>query len=286
MHPTGSLKHRLARSLFLYALCNGWIRAGHDRRRGLLGLDRGLRGVLRADARAAVHRGDARLHQQGEVRADRVPGRRAATWSTIRPRWSSRPEARRSSAAATSWTSSPTPSGPPTGAATTTSPSRSFSRWPRSGTRFRRGSSSGAGTGGTSATIGRYVRYQRLLHQDLRGGPGELGLLPGLRRGRLVVRDRLGSRIEGIGRPKVEASFLPSIVDRMMRVPDAASLAAMRIASASARPPRGRLDRHQPVGRLRPDRRDASNRARPDRWSPCSATAASATSTRTTATPG
>ena len=27
-HPTGSLKHRLARSLFLYALCNGWLRAG------------------------------------------------------------------------------------------------------------------------------------------------------------------------------------------------------------------------------------------------------------------
>ena len=25
VHPTGSLKHRLARSLFLYALCNGWI---------------------------------------------------------------------------------------------------------------------------------------------------------------------------------------------------------------------------------------------------------------------
>src|SRR5437867_13110814 len=27
-HPTGSLKHRLARSLFLYGLCNGWIRPG------------------------------------------------------------------------------------------------------------------------------------------------------------------------------------------------------------------------------------------------------------------
>jgi cysteine synthase len=25
-HPSGSLKHRLARSLFLYGLCNGWIR--------------------------------------------------------------------------------------------------------------------------------------------------------------------------------------------------------------------------------------------------------------------
>src|SRR5690348_9650816 len=27
-HPSGSLKHRLARSLFLYAICNGWIREG------------------------------------------------------------------------------------------------------------------------------------------------------------------------------------------------------------------------------------------------------------------
>ena len=27
-HPTGSLKHRLARSLFLYALSNGWLRRG------------------------------------------------------------------------------------------------------------------------------------------------------------------------------------------------------------------------------------------------------------------
>src|SRR5262245_54750177 len=27
-HPTGSLKHRLARSLFLYGLCNGWIGKG------------------------------------------------------------------------------------------------------------------------------------------------------------------------------------------------------------------------------------------------------------------
>jgi cysteine synthase A len=27
-HPTGSLKHRLARSLFLYALCNNWLCEG------------------------------------------------------------------------------------------------------------------------------------------------------------------------------------------------------------------------------------------------------------------
>ena len=28
-HPSGSLKHRLARSLFLYGLCNGWIGPDH-----------------------------------------------------------------------------------------------------------------------------------------------------------------------------------------------------------------------------------------------------------------
>ena len=27
-HPSGSLKHRLARSLFLYGIANGWIREG------------------------------------------------------------------------------------------------------------------------------------------------------------------------------------------------------------------------------------------------------------------
>ena len=29
-HPSGSLKHRLARSLYLYALCNGRLREGQD----------------------------------------------------------------------------------------------------------------------------------------------------------------------------------------------------------------------------------------------------------------
>jgi cysteine synthase len=35
------------------------------------------------------------------------------------------------------------------------------------------------------------------------------------------------SRIEGIGRPRVEASFIASVVDRMIRAPDAASIAAI-----------------------------------------------------------
>jgi cysteine synthase A len=38
----------------------------------------------------------------------------------------------------------------------------------------------------------------------------------------------VGSKIEGIGRPRVEPSFVPELVDRMISVPDAASIAAMR----------------------------------------------------------
>ncbi|MEQ9315926.1 MAG: PLP-dependent cysteine synthase family protein, partial [Henriciella sp.] len=35
------------------------------------------------------------------------------------------------------------------------------------------------------------------------------------------------SRIVGIGRPRVEASFQPQVIDRMMQVPDAASIATI-----------------------------------------------------------
>ena len=37
----------------------------------------------------------------------------------------------------------------------------------------------------------------------------------------------ISSRIEGIGRPQVEASFMPDVVDEMIQVPDLASVAAM-----------------------------------------------------------
>src|SRR5699024_2767666 len=38
-----------------------------------------------------------------------------------------------------------------------------------------------------------------------------------------------GSRIEGIGRPRVEPSFIPGVIDRMIDVPDAATMAALRV---------------------------------------------------------
>ena len=59
MHPTGSLKHRLARSLFLYGLCNGWIGRDTTVVEASSGSTAVSRGVLRPAARPAVHRGDA-----------------------------------------------------------------------------------------------------------------------------------------------------------------------------------------------------------------------------------
>jgi cysteine synthase A len=41
-----------------------------------------------------------------------------------------------------------------------------------------------------------------------------------------------GSRIEGIGRPRVEASFLPGVLDAMVQPPDLWSLAATHALSA------------------------------------------------------
>ena len=46
--------------------------------------------------------------------------------------------------------------------------------------------------------------------------------------GRSDIVGQCGSRIEGIGRPRVEPSFSPTVIERMVRVPDAASFAALR----------------------------------------------------------
>ena len=89
----------------------------------------------------------------------------------------------------------------------------------------------GAGTGGTSTTFGRYLRYQQLPTRLCVVDPEGSAFLEGWQTGDLSLT-RPGSRIEGIGRPRVEPSFLPSVVDRMIRVPDAASVAATRWLAA------------------------------------------------------
>lgn len=84
----------------------------------------------------------------------------------------------------------------------------------------------GAGTGGTSATIGRYIRYQRLPTKLLVVDPENSAFFPGWLG--TPTPKGLPSRIEGIGRPRMEPSFIPTVVDDMVQVPDAGSIAAMK----------------------------------------------------------
>jgi cysteine synthase A len=84
----------------------------------------------------------------------------------------------------------------------------------------------GAGTGGTSATIGRYVRYCR--HDSrLAVADPEGSVFAGYHADGDASRTSTGSHIEGIGRPRVEPSFVRTVVDRMIEVRNVESLAAM-----------------------------------------------------------
>jgi len=85
-----------------------------------------------------------------------------------------------------------------------------------------------AGTGGTSATIGRYIRYQGYNTQLWVVDPENSAFYPGYMNGDMNHSTGISSRIEGIGRPSVEASFVPGVIDDMLQVPDVASVAAMR----------------------------------------------------------
>lgn len=98
----------------------------------------------------------------------------------------------------------------------------------------------GAGTGGTGTTIGRHIRFSRRDTRVCVVDPQNSAFFPNwvANHGRPKsqwpkdpsswIRGE-ASRIEGIGRPAVEPSFLPAVVDRMISVPDAASIAAMRL---------------------------------------------------------
>ena len=114
----------------------------------------------------------------------------------------------------------------------------------------------GAGTGGTSATIGRFIRYRRYATRLCVVDPENSAFFPSYAQGRRDVVTGMSSRIEGIGRPRVEPSFLPDVVDRMVAVPDAASIAAAQHVSARAGPTGRAVDGHQSLGGVRPAGRD------------------------------
>ena len=228
-HPTGSLKHRLARSLFLYALCNGWLHEGStvvEASSGstavseayfarLLGLP--FVAVMPRStspekiAQIEFHGGRCHLVESaGEVYA----AARAVAAETGGHYMDQFTYAER----ATDWRGN------------NNIAESMFTQMARERHPVPRWIVVGAGTGGTSATIGRYVRYQRHATQVCVADPAGSVFSAYHRTGDASLTAP-GSRIEGIGRPRVEPSFVRTLVDRMVDVADVDSVAAMRVLS-------------------------------------------------------
>ncbi len=230
-HVTGSLKHRLARSLFLYGLANGWIRPGVpviEASSGSTAVSEAyfarLIGVpfiavvprstssektrLIEFAGGTVHYvDDARTVSSESVRLAAETGGHFVDQFTFAER-------------ATDWRGNNNvaesifrqmaeePHPEPTWIVTT------------------------AGTGGTSATIGRYVRYTQRATRIAVADPENSCFFGGWLDGNAHEECDTASRIEGIGRPRMEPSFVSSVIDRMMKVPDAASIATIHALHA------------------------------------------------------
>ncbi|WP_432541053.1 PLP-dependent cysteine synthase family protein [Kineococcus sp. SYSU DK002] len=226
-HPTGSLKHRLARSLFLFGLSNGDITAGTtlvEASSGstavseayfarLLGL--GFVAVVPAQTSAAkldlIRRQGGRLHlvdDPGEVYA-------AAEHLGAQDGWFYLDQFAMASTV-TDWRGN-------NNIACSIFEQLALEPHPEPEWIVV-----GAGTGGTSATIGRYCRYAQHATRLAVADPEGSAFAQAWRTGSRTVTGR-GSRIEGIGRPRVEPSFVPSVIDEVFTVPDDESVAAMRI---------------------------------------------------------
>ncbi|GHJ18050.1 MULTISPECIES: L-cysteine desulfhydrase Cds1 [unclassified Micromonospora] len=231
VHPTGSLKHRLARSLFLYGLCNGWIRRDTtivEASSGSTAVSEayfarmlGLPFIAVMPASTSPEKIAQIEFQGGRCHLVRDPAK-----VVIEARWLAEDTGGHYmdqftyAERATDWRGN-------NNIAESIYAQLALERHPVPAWIVV-----GAGTGGTSATIGRYARYRRLPTKLCVVDPENSAFYPAWQAGDWSVHTGRGSRIEGIGRPGVEPSFLPSVVDRMVQVPDAASLAAMRAGSA------------------------------------------------------
>lgn len=229
-HITGSLKHRLARSLFLYAICNGWVTEGTtiiEASSGstavseayfaqLLGLDF-VAVVPKSTSQAKIALIEAqggRCHFVTDPSSIYTESHRLAV-ETAGHYMDQFTHAER----ATDWRGNNN---------IAESIFTQLSLEPHSVPDWI---VVGAGTGGTSATIGRYIRYRRHHTRLAVVDPENSAFYGGYETGSADYATGMASRIEGIGRPRVEPSFVGQVVDRMIKVPDAGSIAAARHAS-------------------------------------------------------
>ncbi|EOX3349439.1 PLP-dependent cysteine synthase family protein [Vibrio cholerae] len=225
-HPTGSLKHRLARSLFLYGLCNGWIgpettiiesssgstAVSEAYFARLLGLPF-IAVMPKCTARKKIEQiqfygGKAHLvdrsdqiYAESHRLAKKLKGHYMDqfTYAERATDWRGNSNIADSIFSQMQMEQHPVPSW------IVMSP----------------------GTGGTSATIGRFIRYQQYNTKLCVVDPENSVFYDYYRTRNAELTRDCGSKIEGIGRPRVEPSFIPDVVDEMRAIPDAASVATI-----------------------------------------------------------
>jgi cysteine synthase A len=229
-HPTGSLKHRLARSLFLYALSNGWLRA----RRPVVEASSGSTAVSEAYfARMlglpfiAVVPASTAPEKLGAIEA---LGGTPHPVQDVRTLYAVAEDLARQSGGhymdqftyaerATDWRGN------------NNIAESIYTQMAREPHAVPSWIVCGAGTGGTSATIGRFARYHRHATRLCVADPDASVFHRHWHDPAVTQAQDPSSLIEGIGRPRVEPSFMPGVVDRMIVVSDSQSIAAARAVS-------------------------------------------------------
>ncbi|MGY4584443.1 cysteine synthase [Ewingella americana] len=275
-HPSGSLKHRLARSLFLYGLCNGWIRENTpiiEASSGstaiseayfarLLGLPfiavmpsctapRKIQQIEFNGGRCHFVENSSQIYAASEQLAREMNGHYMDQFTYAER--------------ATDWRGNNN---------IADSIFRQMSLEPNPVPRYLVMS---AGTGGTSATLGRYIRYQGYDTELVVVDPENSVFYDYYQQRDPSVTAQCSSKIEGIGRPRAEPSFIPSVIDSMMRVPDAASVATVQWLEVVLGRKVGGSTGTNVWGARCNWRNRCARKAKPAPSLPCCATAASAT---------
>ncbi len=230
-HPTGSLKHRLARSLFLHALVNGWLHAGStvvESSSGSTAISEayfarllGLPFIAVMPASVSPQKVAAIQFHGGQCHLVRDAGSIYSESERLaRERGGHYMDQFTYAERATDWR------------ANNNIAESIYSQMQREPHPCPAWIVAGAGTGGTLATIGRFARYSGHATQVCGADPERSVFFDAYVNGDRSLTMQQGSRIEGIGRPRVEASFVPGVLDAMVKVPDRWSLGAMLALSA------------------------------------------------------
>ncbi|TZF90490.1 PLP-dependent cysteine synthase family protein [Cognatilysobacter lacus] len=221
-HPSGSLKHRLARSLFLYALCNGRLEKGQhvvDASSGSTAiseawfarlLDLEFTAVMPACTAPEKIRMVERLGGRCDLVDD--PSHAHARADRHREAGACHLDQFGLAERATDWRGN------------NNIAESLMSQLARERHPVPTWIVCGAGTGGTSATIGRYLRYRGLDTQLCVAEPTGRAFAIGWSTRDAEAEATRPTVIEGIGRPRAEPGFLYDVVDRVVEVDDARSI--------------------------------------------------------------